>query len=82
MNKFILGIDGMACSMCEAHVQNAIRKNIKIESVKASRTKKNLIVITPVDLTEVDFHTILDPTGYRITSFKKDVAVKKLFRWK
>ena len=82
MNKFILGIDGMMCSMCEAHLQDAIRKSIKAESIKASHIKNNLVVITSQELSEDDFHKILDSTGYRITAFKKDVAVKKLFRWR
>lgn len=82
MNKYILGIDGMGCGACEAHVQDTIRKKLTAKSIKASHIKNNLIVISESDLTVDDFHKILDPTGYLITSFEKTSAVKKLFGWK
>ena len=82
MNKYILGIDGMACGMCEMHVEDAISKNIKAKKVKASHIKNNVVVITEENLGEEDFKRMLDPTGYRITSFERTVAVKKLFWWR
>lgn len=82
MNKYILGIDGMACGMCELHVEEAITKKLKVKKAKASHIKNNLIVIIEDNLSEEDFKKILDPTGYRITSFKRTAAVKKLWWWK
>ena len=82
MNKYILGIDGMRCGMCEAHVEETIRKNINVKKIKASHIKNNVIVITEENLTEDDFKKILDPTGYKVTSFERTVAVKKLFSWR
>ncbi len=82
MNKYILGIDGMACGMCEMHVEDKLRKAIKLKKVNASHIKNNVVVITELELSEEDFKKILDPTGYRITSFEKSVAVKKFFRWR
>lgn len=82
MNKYILGIDGMACGMCEMHVEDKLRKAIKLKKVNASHIKNNVVVITELELSEEDFKKILDPTGYRITSYEKAVAVKKFFRWR
>jgi copper chaperone CopZ len=82
MNKYILGIDGMACGMCEMHVEDKLRKAIKLKKVNASHIKNNVIVITELELNEEDFKKILDPTGYRITSFNKPIAVKKFFGWR
>lgn len=82
MNKYILGIDGMGCGMCELHVEEAISKIYKVKRIKASHIKNNLIVITELNLSEDDFKKVLDPTGYRITSFERTVAVKKLFGWR
>lgn len=81
MNKYILGIDGMGCGMCEMHVEETISKEIKVKKVKASHFKNQAVVITELDLNEEDFKRVLDPTGYRITSFEKNEAVKKLFWW-
>ncbi len=82
MNKYILGIDGMGCGMCEMHVEDKLRKAIKLKKVSASHIKNNVIVITELELSKEDFKKILDPTGYRITSYSKSIAVKKFFRWR
>ena len=82
MNKYILGIDGMRCGMCEIHVEDAIRKGMKIKKVRASHLKKNVIVIAESNFGEYDFKQVLDSTGYRITSFARDIAIKKLFGWR
>ena len=82
MNKYILGIDGMRCGMCEMHVEETISKNIKVKKIKASHLRNNVIVISEENLFVDDFKKILDPTGYKVTSFERSIAVKKLFGWK
>lgn len=82
MNKYVIGIDGMRCGGCEAHVQDIIRRNFSIKKVKASHLKNELEIICDHDLSEKELHLILDPTGYRITSFSKEEAIKKLFGWR
>ena len=82
MNKYILGIDGMRCGMCEMHVEETISKHIKVKKARASHLKNQLVVITELNLTLEDFKAVLDPTGYRITSFERTLAVKKLFGWR
>ena len=39
MVKTTLFIDGMMCSMCEAHINDVIRKNFDINSVSSSHSK-------------------------------------------
>lgn len=82
MNKYILGIDGMMCGMCEMHVEDSIRKNLIINKVKASHIKNEVVVFAESSYIEEDFHTALDPTGYRITSFNVSEAKKGLLGWK
>lgn len=82
MNKYILGIDGMRCGMCEVHVEESISRVIKAKRVKASHLKNEVVVIIDQELTEEDFKKILDPTGYRVTSFKIEEAKKTLFGWR
>ena len=82
MNKYILGIDGLNCGMCEAHVENVIRKNINVKKVKASHIKNQVVVFTEKNLSEYEFHNVLDPTGYKITSFERAVPVKTFLGWK
>ena len=69
MNKYILGVEGMSCGMCEAHVQDTVAQNYKVKKVKASRSSKELVVITEQGITEEDFHKILDPTGFAVLMY-------------
>ncbi len=82
MNKYILGIDGMRCGMCEMHVEEAIKKVISAKRVAASHINKNVVIITEENLDEYDFEKALKETGYRITSFKRDVPVKRWYGWR
>ena len=82
MKKYILGIDGMKCGMCEAHVEETIRKNVDVIKVKASRLKNEVVVITEYNLTEEDFKKYFEPTGYRVIAFRKTTAEKTFFGWK
>lgn len=39
MIKITLDVEGMACGMCEAHVNNAVRQNFAVKKVTSSHTK-------------------------------------------
>lgn len=49
--KTILKIPDMACSMCEAHINEAIRKEFKVKKVKSSHTKGETLIVSdePID---------------------------------
>lgn len=53
MIKVSLNVNGMKCSMCEAHVNDIIRKTTKVKKVKSSY-KKNLTVITMESRKDLD----------------------------
>ena len=40
MIKTIVSVDGMACGMCEAHINDAIRAAFPVKKVTSSRAKK------------------------------------------
>lgn len=82
MYKYVLGIDGMACGACEAHVKDIIRKNFSYKAIKASHTKNQLVVFTEFNLSENDFIMVLNPTGYRVTSFERVPAIHKWYGWR
>lgn len=45
MYKIYLNIEGMMCSMCEAHINNEIRKAAKVKKVKSSHKKNEAIIV-------------------------------------
>lgn len=72
MVKIIANIDGMACSMCEAHVNDAIRKNLKVKKVKSSHRKGQTIIISQEDISQEDIKKALEGTGYEV----KDIVAE------
>ena len=79
MYKTIANIEGMMCGMCEAHIQDAIRKLPGVKRVKASHSKNQVKILTPSPLTLDELHTVIDPTGYRLVSAESKIYEKKGF---
>ena len=46
MLKYILKIDGMMCGMCEAHINDAVRKNFPVKKVSSSHTKGETVMLS------------------------------------
>ncbi|MCR5584672.1 MAG: cation transporter [Lachnospiraceae bacterium] len=65
-------IEGMMCGMCEAHVNDAIRKNFDVKKVKANH-KKNLCVIkTDNELNVEKLEAVIKETGYTFKGVTKE----------
>lgn len=78
MKKITLTIDGMACSMCESHVNDAIRNSLKVKKVSSSAKKAESTVIADDEIPESEFRRVLDPTGYKLLGYKcEDYDEKK-----
>jgi copper chaperone CopZ len=46
MEQITLGIEGMACGMCEAHINDVVRNNFPVKKVTSSRQKKQTVILT------------------------------------
>lgn len=78
MIKTVFSVNGMACSMCEAHVNNAVRKVAgKVKKVAASHSKGTCEVISekPLDATAV--RQALEGIGYHVTGVESEPYEKK-----
>ena len=65
MYKVTLHIDGMMCSMCEAHVCDAIRKAVPAaKKVAASKRKKEASFLTEQPVEPDALKAAIDATGY------------------
>ncbi len=77
MIKTTLTIDGMMCSMCEAHVNDAVRDAMQVKSVKSSHKKGTTEIISEQ---APDLQTVKDAiekTGYRVLDMKSEPYEKK-----
>ena len=65
MIRTTLKIDGMMCSMCEAHICDTIRKAIpEAKKVTASRRKKEAAFLTEGEVDAKAIKEAIDATGY------------------
>jgi len=79
MTETIIGIDGMMCSMCEAHINDAIRKHFSVKSAKSDRRKKRCVVVSEEPLDEAKVQQVISETGYEFLSFESKPYQKKGF---
>ena len=49
MYKITLDVDGMACGMCEAHVNDAVRKAFQVKKVTSSHSKGRTEIISETE---------------------------------
>ena len=52
MVKIIVGVEGMACGMCEAHINEAVRNAFPVKKVTSSHTKKQTVIIAESSVDE------------------------------
>ena len=77
MNKTIVKIDGMMCSMCESHVNDAIRSKLSVKKVTSSHKKGETVVISDEALTAKQIEAALDGSGYKVLSVDSQPYEKK-----
>ena len=81
MIKTTVGIEGMSCGMCEAHINDVVRREFKVKSVKSSVKKKNSEIVSKELIDEEKLRKAITDTGYTVTGITSEEYVKKgLFR--
>lgn len=79
MVKTILEIDGMACGMCETHVNDVVRKAFPVKKVTSSHTKGRTEILSEQPLEENELKAAIEATGYHVTSIQSEPYEKKGF---
>ena len=79
MTKTTLQIEGMMCSMCEAHMNEAIRKAFPIQKVTSSHSKHCTEVFSEAPLDEAQLKAVVSAAGYTLTKITSEPYEKKGF---
>lgn len=86
MYKTVVGVDGMMCSMCEAHVSEVVKKTFpQAKSVKSNRRTKQTVILSETPLEEGPVRRAIDAAGYETLTFccapyeKKGCFLSRLF---
>ena len=81
MVKITVGIEGMACGMCEAHINEAVRNAFQVKKVASSHAKKQTVILAEKDIPEQELKSVVAKAGYDAVSVSSEPYEKKrLFR--
>lgn len=77
MVKITVGIDGMACGMCEAHINEAVRNTFSVKKVTSSHTKKETVILAEQEIPEPELKKAIAEAGYDVMSVNWEPYEKK-----
>lgn len=77
MVKITVGIEGMACGMCEAHINEAVRNAFQVKKVTSSHTKKQTVILAEKDIPEQELKSVVAKAGYDAVSVSSEPYEKK-----
>ena len=77
MYQIKLSVDGMACGMCESHVNDAVRDAFPVKKVTSSHTKGETVILCETQLSEDELKAAIEKTGYKVTGYSCEPYEKK-----
>ena len=79
MVKITMQVEGMSCGMCEAHVNEAIRKAFPVKDVTSSHSKRKTEILSDTPLDEEQLKAVVQSSGYSVTGIAMQPYEKKGF---
>ena len=77
MIQTTLNISGMMCSMCEAHINDAVRAAFPVRKVTSSRSKGETVILSDAPLDMEKLKQTIQATGYTLVSAREETVEKK-----
>ena len=77
MTKTTIRIDGMMCGMCEAHVNDAVRREFSVKKVESSHSKGTTEIISDEALDEAKLREVVEKDGYKVLGITSEPYEKK-----
>ena len=75
--KIVVGIEGMMCGMCEAHMNDAVRNHFKVIKVSSSHKNKCTEIVAENDIPQDELKKVVEQTGYQFVSYSSEPYEKK-----
>lgn len=72
MIRTVLQVQGMACGMCEAHVNDAVRRAFPVKKVTSSHRKGETEILSEAPLEEARLREVIGATGYTVSSVRQE----------
>lgn len=77
MVKITVGVDGMQCGMCEAHVNDAVRRAFPVKKVTSSHAKNQTVILSEQPVGEQALRDAISATGYEVVSYATEPYEKR-----
>lgn len=77
MVKITVGVEGMACGMCEAHLSEAVRNAFRVKKVTSSHIKKQTVILAEQDIPEQELKSVVAKAGCDVVSVNSEPYEKK-----
>ncbi len=77
MTKYTVKVVGMQCSMCEAHVNDAVRRAFQVKKVTSSHRKGETVILSETPINEDHLRQVIDSTGYTVHSISSQLWEKR-----
>lgn len=77
MIETVLKVEGMACGMCESHVNDTIRGKFPVKRVTSSHSRGETVILSESALDEQSLRDAVAATGYEVTSVVAHPYTKK-----
>ena len=72
MLKYTLQVEGMQCGMCEAHVNDTVRKAFPVKKVTSSHGKGQTVILSELPLDEQALLKDINAKGYTVQGISRD----------
>lgn len=79
MVKITVDVEGMACGMCEAHVNDAVRQNFSVKKVTSSHSKGKTEILAENPIEDEKLKEVIGKSGYTVTGIHTESYEKKGF---
>ncbi|MBQ8798045.1 MAG: heavy-metal-associated domain-containing protein [Lachnospiraceae bacterium] len=77
MMKITLGVEGMKCVKCEAHMDDVVRKMFSVEKVTSSHENKETVILSKEDIEDEKLKEAVASAGYELTGISREPYGKK-----
>ena len=77
MWKYTLEVEGMACGMCESHVNSAVRGAFPVKKVSSSHGRGQTVIQSEQALDEQALRSAIEATGYTVRAIHRAAFEKK-----
>ncbi len=77
MTEITLKVNGMQCGMCEAHINDAVRRAFRVKKVSSSHSKGQTVIVTEEDIDDNDLRRVIGDSGYEVETVSRAQYEKK-----